>query len=512
LFSGVTGLLSTDSSFGTQLYPQIYDDRGTVWIWRTTSTSYNDPAAPYATTRVYRVNGGVELLGESRPGAGFVYRPALVELPTDVRPGSAWSGSGSANDVLDYRSEFRAEASGDCLFVAGEVRYLSKQGQSGPLVSLERTWCPGRGIVRASELSGDVVTATVLATGPTPPVRTTNSPPLRWTSPDRWVEQDYTTISNDPTFGKGPMSGSPKQLAPVRTESGLVIRATSSLNDLIAITPKSRTEWVAAWRSHVPGEILTMRTFGDVILVATSARKLVAYTDLGVRLWQLDLTEIAPAPPVRVSDSDVVVVDLAGEVRRLAVTSGAVIWQHSLGSDVTVAPTVGKGLVVATDRGGTVTALDQATGERRWTAQLEGLAAGFVGDTVVVLQDQTAHGLDPATGKRRWLRPFFGTFTELVPFGDRLVLATENATVLLDQAGRVTGRLPGYQRVTVATDRMVGWGVREAELVDAAGVVIRRWDLPGLRLAAQDRPTVGTPDGVLLFNSDWTFLEWTSER
>ncbi len=37
------------------------------------------------------------------------------------------------------------------------------------------------------------------------------------------------------------MSGTPKSLAPVRTESGLVVRATSSLNDLIAITPKTRT-------------------------------------------------------------------------------------------------------------------------------------------------------------------------------------------------------------------------------------------------------------------------------
>jgi outer membrane protein assembly factor BamB len=429
-----------------------------------------------------------------------------------VWAGSAWSGSGSANDVLDYRSQFRAEARDNCLQVTGEVRYLSKQGQSGPLVNLERTWCPGLGMVRASESVGGVVTETSLSTGPTPQVRTTTDPPLRWTDPDGWAEHPYDTISADPTFGEGPMSGSPKSLAPVRTESGLVVRPTSSLNDLIAITPKTRTQWVTAWRSHLPGEILTLRAFGNVIVVSTSARQLVAYTDLGIRMWQLDLTEIAPAPPVRVSDSEVVVVDLAGEVRRLAIASGAVVWQHSLGSDVTATPAVGEGIVVAMDRGGTVTALDQATGNRRWTAELEGLAAGFVGDALVVLQDQTAHGLDPATGKRRWLRPFFGTFTELVPLGDRLVLATKNATVLLDQAGRVTSRLPGYLRITVASDRMVGWGVREAELVDTEGAVSRRWSLPDLTLAVQDRMALGTPQGVLLFNSDWTFSAWNDER
>ena len=307
------------------------------------------------------------------------------------------------------------------------------------------------------------------------------------------------------------MSGGPKALTPVRTESGLVVRATTS-HDLIALTPKTRTKWLAVWRSHVPGEILTVRAFGNVILVATSDRQLVAYSDLGIRLWQLGLDEIAPAPVVRASDTDVVVIDLAGEVRRLAIATGTVAWEHSLGSDVTVAPAVGSGVVVAMDRGGTVTALDAASGERKWTVELDGLAAGFVGDGLVVLQDQTAHSLDPATGKRRWLRPFFGTFTELVPFGDRLVVATESATVLLDPAGRVTSRLPGYLRVTVATDRMVGWGEREAELVDNLGAVSRRWTLPSLTLAVQDRPAVSIPQGVLLFNSDWTFQAWNDEH
>ena len=58
------------------------------------------------------------------------------------------------------------------------------------------------------------------------------------------------------------------------------------------------------------------------------------------------------------------------------------------------------------DRGGTTTGLDLATGASRWTADLLGTAGGFAGGTLVVLQDQTAHGVDPATGGTRWLRPF----------------------------------------------------------------------------------------------------------
>ena len=113
----------------------------------------------------------------------------------------------------------------------------------------------------------------------------------------------------------------------------------------------------------MPGEILTLRAFGDVIMVTTSERLVLAYSDAGVRLWQLRLDEIVAAPPVRVSDADVVLVDLAGEVRRLVIATGAVVWQHSLGSDVTVAPAVGAGVVVVMDRGQVTTGLDATTGQ-----------------------------------------------------------------------------------------------------------------------------------------------------
>ena len=512
-FAGVTGLLSTDSTFGSQLFTEVGEQTDTVRIWRTISTSYDDPAAPYPATRVYRTNAAIEVLGESSPGAGYVYRPALVELPADVAAGARWTGEGSANDALDYRSSFAAEAGeGGCLTVVGEVRYLSKQGQIGRIVALDRTWCPGRGLVSASESSADLVTRTTQATTTPPRTPDTRGPLPRWTAPESWTEHKLDSISMDPTFGEGAMSGTVKALAPVRTESGLVVRATASTNDLIALTPKTQTAWVGAWRAHVPGDILSLRAFGNVILVTTSARLVVAYSDLGIRLWQRDLDEIAPAPAVRVTDADVVLVDLAGVVRRLALATGAELWQHRVDADVTLAPVVGSGLVVAMDRGGTVTALDEATGQRRWTKELLGKGAGFIGATLVVLQDQTAHGLDPASGDRRWLRPFVGTLHDLATFPDRLVVATDTSTVLIDEAGQVAARLPAYLRLTMSVDRMVGWGDREAEVVDPSGAVSRRWSLPGLTLAVQDRPAVALAQGVLLANNDWTFTVWNDER
>jgi len=366
--------------------------------------------------------------------------------------------------------------------------------------------------VAATESSGPVISKTSRTPAPASGPPTTIDAALSWAAPESWTAHAFDTISIDPTYGEAAMSGTPKALAPVRTASGLVVRATSAINDLIAITPKTQTQWVSVWRAHVPGEILALRAFGDVVLVTTSDRLVLAYSDAGVRLWQLRLDEIISAPPVRASDTDVVLVDLAGEVRRLVIATGAVVWQHSVGSDVTAAPAVGAGVVLVMDRGQVTTGLDAATGQQKWTLDLEGKAGAFLCDTLVLLQDQTAHGVDPATGERRWLRPFYGTFTEMAPVGARLAVATQSATVLLDPTGQVTARLPAYLRLTVAGDRMVGWGTEQAEVVDASGTVITRWPLPSLTLAVQDRPAVGTPQGVLLFNSDWTFQGWNDEH
>ena len=77
----------------------------------------------------------------------------------------------------------------------------------------------------------------------------------------------------------------------------------------------------------------------------------------------------------------------------------------------------------------------------------------------------------------------------------------------------MTARLPGYLRLT-AVDRP-GWSagahVRPRSST-RSGSVGRRWPLPDLTLAVQDRPAVAMPQGVLLANDDWTFTIWNDER
>jgi outer membrane protein assembly factor BamB len=512
--SGVAGLLSTDGAFASKMLAAAYPDRDRIRILRTMTTAINDPAATAQTARFYRVNTGVELMGVSTPSEGYVYSPALVVLPADVRPGSQWNGAGSAGDTLDYRSELRAEASGsDCLSVEGEVRYLSKEGQLGRVITVSQTWCQREGLVAESQSFADVRTASSRIDPPVPSVQTTTNAPIRWTAPERWTAKAMSTISINPTFGQGPMMGSSSPaVTPVRTESGLIIRPTTGSADLVATTPKTLTEWTSIWRAHPGGTVLSLSAFGNVIIVTTSNRQVVAYSDVGVRLWQLALDDLAPTSPVRISEHEAVLVDLGGEVRKFDLVTGVVLWQRGVGSDVNVSPAVGAGVVVVMDRRGTTTAFEVSSGKPRWSLEMHGNAAVIIGETVVVIQDQTAHALSTVTGVHRWVRPIFGTLTDMVNFASQFVVATKSQSVILSGDGAVTQRLGPVLTLTATQDHLVAWGPNEALVIARDGKIIPRWSLPALTLALQDRPALATSQSVLLFSNDWTFQVWDDAR
>jgi outer membrane protein assembly factor BamB len=504
--SGVAGLLSTDGAFATKMLSEAYADRDRIQILRTTTTQINDPTAIAQTVRFYRVNAGVELMGVSTPSEGYIYSPALLLLPADVHAGSQWSGSGSAGETLDYRSELRADVvDSDCLRVTGQLRYLSKAGQLGRVVAIAQTWCLHEGILAESQSFAHVQTATSRIDPPPPSVQTTTNAAIHWTAPQHWTTKALGTISINPTFGEGPMVGTPAAVTPVRTESGLVIRATLGPGDLVAMTPKTPTEWTSIWRGHPGGTIMTLSAFGNVIITTTSNRQMVAYSDVGVRLWQLALGDLAPTAPVRINDREAVLVDLAGGVRRFDLGTGAVLWEGKAGSDVNVSPAVGAGLFVIMDRGGTTTAYEQGTGQRRWNVEMQGAAATVIGDNVVVIQDQTAHALLTTSGRHRWVRPIFGTLTDMATFAGQVVVATKSESVVLSGEGVVNQRLGPLLTLTPSKDHLVAWGPIEASVIANDGTVVSRWKLPPLTLSQQERPAVATTEGVLLFSNDWTF-------
>ena len=257
------------------------------------------------------------------------------------------------------------------------------------------------------------------------------------------------------------MSGSPKALAPVRTESGLVVRAAASLNDLVAFTPKTQTQWVVGLAGHVPGQILTLRAFGNVIMVTTSERpaaRLLRPGDPAVAARPGRDRPGAAGPGLRRStwSWSTWPARCAGSPSPPARS----VWQHSLGADVTVSPAVGAGLVVAMDRGGTVTALDAATGRapvdrgaggqgRRGSSAAPWWCCRTRPPTGWTRPPATGAGCGPSSARSpSWRRS-----------ADRLVLATaeRDGAARRGRAGDRPG-CPATCGSRSPTDRMVGWG------------------------------------------------------
>jgi hypothetical protein len=77
--------------------------------------------------------------------------------------------------------------------------------------------------------------------------------------------------------------------------------------------------------------------------------------------------------------------------------------------------------------------------------------------------------------------------------------------VIIDRNGLITKRLDPALALTATQDHLVAWGASEAQLLTTDGSQRARWTLPPLTLAQQDRVALALPDGVLLFNNDWTF-------
>jgi outer membrane protein assembly factor BamB len=339
------------------------------------------------------------------------------------------------------------------------------------------------------------------------PVTTTS--PIQWSDPSGWRSRSFAAVSVDPTFGEGPVSGTPADLAPVITESGLVFRVVAGVDDLLAFGPYETGTWRSLWRLHPGGRLLSTAAFGNVVVASTSRRQVVAYTDRGRRLWTLDLDELAFAAPVRLSATTLAVVDLAGSVVAVDIATGTMRWRATTGSGVPTPPAVAGDVLVVADDSGAVTAYDVLDGSRRWQQEIDQYhGAAGAGEVAVLLGEQTANGVGIGDGRRRWMKPFRGTYQSITSFADGAVLTSRAGSYLVGADGTLRPLARAYQILTPAADRAVGWGTDRAEVLDGTGKVLAGRDVPPLTVTSGARDAVATRDGVLLLRSDWSVDSW----
>jgi len=159
---------------------------------------------------------------------------------------------------------------------------------------------------------------------------------------------------------------------------------------------------------------------GDVVVFGAADGTVYAVdARTGAERWRFKAGLSIASAPAMLADS-VVVAAYDGNVYRLKLEDGSVVWHFSIGKDlVSASPAVGGGLVYvpalgASPDGGTVYAIDEATGELRWRVMLPGwlgnspsFAEGKVLVTPSGFKTGGVYCLDAFTGQVLW-GPFKG--------------------------------------------------------------------------------------------------------
>lgn len=492
---GIEASQTVSTALGTRLLAPLEATSAdsATQVWRVTSVELGSgagaaPAGTAQRSRMYRVDRGVELLADSGPGGSDIFEPGVRELPADPHPGDAWSSTGTAGPGLTYRADMRARAAdAGCLAVIGRMSFTGPGASSVGPRQLQRTWCPGRGLVSAIDQMGSgrsavsvteaITTTATTATGIAPPSLAdsafTAGP---WAAPQGWSRSDHAISVAEPGTGGGPLPVRPVAMAPVVLASGQLVRAVRQGRDLLVLDPPAgepgsggtsgvAATWRVVHRLHPGADPTVLAAYGDVVVVGGTDRALTAYTATGRRLWRLSLDDTVSNAPAR-SGSVIVAVTAAGSVFTIDLLSGRLRWRASTGSDVSAAPVATTGEVILADRSGTLSALRISDGSLLWQhkvdqpSQLE-----TFGSLVIVVDGSNLDARNSTTGALVWRQILRGSWRATAVLADRVVVATTQQSFAVDTAGRLRWRRHGY-------DTLVGDGVQVAGLSDETLEVI----------------------------------------
>ncbi len=420
---------------GTQFSALSEDTLRTAQLWRETVTSLDDD--PQITTTYLLDEQGISTVAVTGGTVGFSYSPPLVTLPADAAPGVRWTGAGAAMpaNLLDYRTtgEITAGEHG-CLVATTETLY-SKPGAAEVLLRVAEaaTWCPGRGVVADDGVVNDTAVSfrsqELAATGAGITRVSTSEAQRDWSGASGWRGSPLAFRLVDPVYGESEL-GLPLDGLLAATSSGRIVASmTGRLQSFVVEGGTATRDWVAA----PGGDPLALSTAGELTLVSTSERRLLAYDERGRRLWSLEFPDVVLAHPVAVGD-DLVVVSLDGTLRRIHAATGETVWSIGLRTDVDETPAIADGAIVVVDRGGTVRAHELTDGSERWSVELTGAMRAVSGAGLVVVQAQVSDvwALDPADGATHWHAVQRGVARGLVVAGDLVVTQSDEGSAARD--------------------------------------------------------------------------------
>ncbi|PZQ90394.1 MAG: hypothetical protein DI534_04055 [Leifsonia xyli] len=483
-------------------------------LWRESVTPLDAPDAPQSSILYLLDDAGVSQLTVTGGPVGFAYSPARVVLPADARPGATWTGSGEAmpGGRLDYATAGKV-AAGDagCLVATTRIRYTDPaSGELLLAVTESATWCPRRGIV---DDVGQVGTTEVRFTSEALPATgglgreglVVEPAGPDWADAADWRARELGFTIPDPAFGETAQGFPFDGLAAATSGGNLVAAVGGRLVAYLVDGEAATRNWVAS----PGGDLLTVSAIGEVTLVATTERRLLAYDARGARLWASDFPDVVLAKPAAAPDGDIVAVSVDGTLRRIDLATGATLWSTALRTDVDEAPAVGDGVAVVVDRGGAVRARALSDGSARWTTELLGASRVAAGEGSVAVQGTSSDVwvLDPADGSERWHGTQRGVGRSILVAAGLVVSQTgTETTAWTAELGREAWASDATEALLADGECLALVGTSRLEVRAADGAVLGSVELGAASLGVS-RVVLATPHGIRVLQSNTTGFE-----
>lgn len=475
-------------------------------------------------------DAGVRLVMSLGPLNSFIFQPGIVVLAGDVREGASWSGEGEgwwvaapaagqrpdeAVLAIRYTAEYAASvprhpllvehAVAGCLQVDGQIELTDPGEAAGWTVALADAslWCPGRGAVASvSSIDGGPPSRTVPVAAPTLEAPETQGAIIDW--PSRWAAHPVPVTHVDPLFGESAVALAPG-LEPVEFGGGLAVADVNTGSVALFSSAAGSLRRTALLRTallHPGGDVTAVGAVGELLVLGTTQRRVVAYTADGVRRWSAPIGDVLVAPPIAGADGTVLVAGLDGRVRSLDAATGEEEWSAAASADGIQQLTSLGGQAIALDRAGRIVALSAADGAIRWSREEEHVdTLSAAGDAVYVARDNGLLRLDAATGAPVW-SALIGTGADAIAvLGSTVVVLSWSDVQAFDAAtGALVWRAAGADRAATDGEVLVLDGRGPTRVLGPAGDVRADLDVTP-EGAGSARFLVGAADGAWIVDS-----------
>ncbi|WP_168627544.1 PQQ-binding-like beta-propeller repeat protein [Cryobacterium sp. BB307] len=483
-------------------------------LWRETTTTVTDGETTQNGELFRFTDAGVESMVVWGGEVSFLYTPGLLVLPTDVAPGSSWQGEGTAfvNESLNYRSRFTAHEPENasllknarvndprgCIETRGVIEYLDDAGALLLTINEADLWCPGRGRVAIDATVEDTVVIQAGIDAPRLQSQSATRSIGAWTDPSAWRDRELQTVRRDPVYGED--EGIPSySVVPALTASGIIVSTRDSGDDLVALRyDASDRSLVHHWIGHPGGHAIALGAVGDIIIVTTSSRRIVAYSDAGERLWTRDTNDLVVAAPVSDGAGNAIIVGLDGVVTSVDAISGKTRWETPIGADVDQRAVAGVDTVIVVDRAGRVVALDRSDGDIRWDANgTEAYGIAIADDVVVVAQgDSWVTSYRLTTGTKLWDARYLGLPSAVQAAAGQVVVVSDEESVAFDpDDGTILWSRDGASHAIGDGKHVILVDRDSATLVDDQGETVLEWKIQ-VETDALSRHVLAGRDGI----------------